>query len=126
MKETPGSLLGNCSILLESYFFLVHQIEYFKIFLLVSRNAMCSTSWRSKRHYCRKILIILWICWKLEICFCCFIVVLFFMNIFRFFRVIPAETYLAEFASDRRHMRRPDGTWIKPPPSYPPIQTSSK
>uniref|UniRef100_A0AAG5D561 Protein N-terminal glutamine amidohydrolase n=1 Tax=Anopheles atroparvus TaxID=41427 RepID=A0AAG5D561_ANOAO len=42
----------------------------------------------------------------------------------RFFRVIPAEKYLAEFSSDRRHMRRPDGSWIKPPPSYPPIQTT--
>lgn len=41
---------------------------------------------------------------------------------YRFFRVIPAETYLAEFSSDRRHMRRPDDTWIKPPPPYPPIQ----
>lgn len=41
----------------------------------------------------------------------------------RFFRVIPAENYLAEFSSDRRHMRRPDDTWIKPPPPYPPIQT---
>lgn len=39
----------------------------------------------------------------------------------RFFRVIPADTYLIEFSSDRRHMRRPDGSWIKPPPSYPPI-----
>lgn len=44
----------------------------------------------------------------------------------RFFRVIPAEQYLAEFSSDRRHMRRPDGTWIKPPPPYPPIQSSGK
>ncbi|XP_055312348.1 protein N-terminal glutamine amidohydrolase isoform X2 [Sitodiplosis mosellana] len=43
----------------------------------------------------------------------------------RFFRVIPAEQYLAEFSSDRRHMRRPDGTWIKPPPPYPPIQSSA-
>uniref|UniRef100_A0A336MTL6 Protein N-terminal glutamine amidohydrolase n=1 Tax=Culicoides sonorensis TaxID=179676 RepID=A0A336MTL6_CULSO len=43
----------------------------------------------------------------------------------RFFRVIPAETYLEEFSSDRRHMRRPDGSWIKPPPSYPPIQTAA-
>ncbi|KAG4078606.1 hypothetical protein HA402_011365 [Bradysia odoriphaga] len=41
----------------------------------------------------------------------------------RFFRVISAETYLAEFSSDRRHMRRPDDTWIKPPPPYAPIQT---
>lgn len=43
----------------------------------------------------------------------------------RFFRVIPAEKYLAEFSSDRRHMRRPDGSWIKPPPSYSPIQTAA-
>uniref|UniRef100_A0A1L8DA99 Protein N-terminal glutamine amidohydrolase n=1 Tax=Nyssomyia neivai TaxID=330878 RepID=A0A1L8DA99_9DIPT len=42
----------------------------------------------------------------------------------RVFRVIPAEEYLAEFASDRRHMRRPDNTWIKPPPPYPPIATN--
>lgn len=48
------------------------------------------------------------------------------LTIFRFFRVIPAEQYLAEFSSDRRHMRRPDGTWIKPPPPYPPIQSSGK
>uniref|UniRef100_A0A1B0ES12 Protein N-terminal glutamine amidohydrolase n=1 Tax=Glossina morsitans morsitans TaxID=37546 RepID=A0A1B0ES12_GLOMM len=39
-------------------------------------------------------------------------------------RVISAETYLMEFSSDRRHMRRPDGSWIKPPPSYPPIQSN--
>lgn len=45
---------------------------------------------------------------------------------FRFFRVITAESYLLEFASDRRHMRRPDGTWIKPPPPYAPIATSCK
>lgn len=46
------------------------------------------------------------------------------LNFFqRFFRVIPADTYLASFASDRRHMRRPDGSWIKPPPAYSPIQT---
>lgn len=46
-----------------------------------------------------------------------------FLFPFRFFRVIPAETYLTTFSSDRRHMRRPDGSWIKPPPSYAPIQT---
>lgn len=40
--------------------------------------------------------------------------------------MITAETYLNEFASDRRHMRRPDDTWIKPPPPYPPIATSSE
>ncbi|XP_052842837.1 protein N-terminal glutamine amidohydrolase isoform X2 [Drosophila gunungcola] len=43
----------------------------------------------------------------------------------RFFRVIPADTYLIEFSSDRRHMRRPDGSWIKPPPSYPPILSNT-
>lgn len=43
---------------------------------------------------------------------------------YRFFRVVPAEQYLAEFSSDRRHMRRPDDTWIKPPPPYNQIQTS--
>jgi hypothetical protein len=45
---------------------------------------------------------------------------------FRYFRVIPANEFLKEFASDRRHMKRPDGTWIKPPPNYPAIQTASK
>ena len=39
----------------------------------------------------------------------------------RFFRVIPADEYLRRFASDRRHMRRTDGSWKMPPPSYPPI-----
>ncbi|KAH8401761.1 hypothetical protein KR009_007760, partial [Drosophila setifemur] len=43
----------------------------------------------------------------------------------RFFRVIPSDTYLIEFSSDRRHMRRPDGSWIKPPPSYPPILSNT-
>ena len=45
---------------------------------------------------------------------------------YRFFRVIPAETYLEQFASDRRHMKRPDFSWIKPPPTYPAIQSMSK
>lgn len=49
-----------------------------------------------------------------------------FWQIFRFFRVIPAEQFLAEFSSDRRHMRRTDGTWIKQPPPYPPIQSNGK
>lgn len=53
-------------------------------------------------------------------------IVYFASLVYRFFRVIPAEQYLAEFSSDRRHMRRPDGTWIKPPPPYPPIQSSGK
>lgn len=37
------------------------------------------------------------------------------------FRVIDAATYVATFSSDRRHMRRPDGTWSAPPPDYPAI-----
>jgi hypothetical protein len=39
----------------------------------------------------------------------------------RFFRVVPASRFLSLFSSDRKHMLRSDGTWIKPPPSYPPI-----
>ncbi|XP_017893400.1 protein N-terminal glutamine amidohydrolase-like [Ceratina calcarata] len=41
----------------------------------------------------------------------------------RRFRVVPANVYLREFASDRHHMKRDDGTWIKTPPDYPPIST---
>ncbi|XP_077298745.1 N-terminal glutamine amidase tungus [Arctopsyche grandis] len=45
-------------------------------------------------------------------------------NYHRFFRVVPAIQFLQNFASDRRHMKRPDGSWIKPPPPYPAISTS--
>jgi hypothetical protein len=41
----------------------------------------------------------------------------------RYFRVVPASLFLQHFASDRRHMKRADGSWIKPPPDYPPIST---
>jgi len=41
----------------------------------------------------------------------------------RVFRVIPAATFLNTFSSDRRHMRKSDGSWLKPPPPYPCIQT---
>ncbi|KAK7791700.1 hypothetical protein R5R35_008714 [Gryllus longicercus] len=44
---------------------------------------------------------------------------------FRYFRVFPASVYLQHFSSDRRHMKRPDGSWIKPPPDYLPITTSA-
>jgi len=44
----------------------------------------------------------------------------------RFFRVIPAGQFLQTFASDRRHMKKPDGTWMKPPPPYPCIMPSSE
>lgn len=40
----------------------------------------------------------------------------------RIFRVVPASLFLDKFASDRRHMRKEDGTWLKPPPPYPCIQ----
>lgn len=43
----------------------------------------------------------------------------------RIFRVVPASTFLANFSSDRRHMRKPDGSWLKPPPPYPCIQDES-
>ena len=43
----------------------------------------------------------------------------------RIFRVVPATTFLQNFASDRRHMRKEDGSWLKPPPTYPPITSPS-
>ncbi|TSK31442.1 Protein N-terminal glutamine amidohydrolase [Bagarius yarrelli] len=39
-------------------------------------------------------------------------------------RVIPAATYLKKFASDRSHMKNPNGTWRMPPPPYPCIETT--
>ncbi|CAG8630576.1 5104_t:CDS:2 [Ambispora leptoticha] len=43
----------------------------------------------------------------------------------RLYRVIPAETFLEVFASDRSHMiNSDDGTWMSPPPLYPPILSS--
>ena len=39
------------------------------------------------------------------------------------FRVITAAEYIEYFASDRRHMLKPDGTWMAEPPEYPPIAT---
>ena len=41
----------------------------------------------------------------------------------RFFRVVPATLYLQKFSSDRRHMKKPDGSWMKSPPPYECIQT---
>jgi hypothetical protein len=37
------------------------------------------------------------------------------------FRVIEAKQYIANFSSDRSHMRLPSGDWAAPPPSWPPI-----
>lgn len=39
------------------------------------------------------------------------------------FRVVPAAEYLVTFASDRSRMRTPDGSYIKPPPTYACIRT---
>ena len=40
-----------------------------------------------------------------------------------FFRVIPASVFLQKFASDRRQMKKSDGTWLKDPPPWPCIST---
>ncbi|GAB6019336.1 Protein N-terminal glutamine amidohydrolase, variant 2 [Chamberlinius hualienensis] len=50
----------------------------------------------------------------------------FLKNVFhRKFRVIEAELFLQGFASDRSHMLQSgSGEWLKPPPTYPCIQTS--
>jgi hypothetical protein len=37
------------------------------------------------------------------------------------FRVVPRDELLATFASDRAHMRDPEGGWQQPPPPWPPI-----
>lgn len=37
------------------------------------------------------------------------------------FRVVPFGDYVRVFASDRSHMRRSDGTWQAPPPTWPMI-----
>lgn len=37
------------------------------------------------------------------------------------FRLVPAADYLAQFASDRSHMRAADGSWLQPPPPWPPL-----
>ncbi|XP_040571105.1 protein N-terminal glutamine amidohydrolase [Lepeophtheirus salmonis] len=42
----------------------------------------------------------------------------------RFFRIIPGGVFLEHFASDRRHMKKSDGTWVKDPPPYPCILPS--
>lgn len=37
------------------------------------------------------------------------------------FRLVPAGAFRNRFRSDRSHMRRPDGSWLAPPPDWPPI-----
>ncbi|KAJ7976772.1 protein N-terminal glutamine amidohydrolase [Quillaja saponaria] len=39
----------------------------------------------------------------------------------RFFRIVHAPLFLRCFASDRRHMKEPDGTWTAEPPIHKPI-----
>ncbi|XP_019713719.1 protein N-terminal glutamine amidohydrolase isoform X2 [Hippocampus comes] len=39
-------------------------------------------------------------------------------------RVVPADCFLSNFASDRSHMKNADGSWKVPPPPYPPISTA--
>jgi hypothetical protein len=34
------------------------------------------------------------------------------------FRVVPADDFLATFATDRSHMRAPDGSWLASPPPW--------
>jgi protein N-terminal glutamine amidohydrolase len=35
------------------------------------------------------------------------------------FRILEAREYVTAFASDRSHMRKPDGSWLAPPPPWP-------
>lgn len=37
------------------------------------------------------------------------------------FRALPAAEWLADFSSDRSHMRGPEGSWLRPPPPWPSI-----
>lgn len=41
----------------------------------------------------------------------------------RKFRVVRADCYLKNFASDRSHMKDSSGNWREPPPEYPCIET---
>uniref|UniRef100_A0ABK0M3I5 Protein N-terminal glutamine amidohydrolase n=1 Tax=Rattus norvegicus TaxID=10116 RepID=A0ABK0M3I5_RAT len=41
----------------------------------------------------------------------------------RKFRVVRADSYLKNFASDRSHMKDSSGNWREPPPEYPCIET---
>lgn len=34
------------------------------------------------------------------------------------FRIVDASTFVSTFASDRRHMRAADGSWLEPPPPW--------
>ena len=42
------------------------------------------------------------------------------------FRLVPRAPFVAHFASDRSHMRAPDGTCRMPPPALPAIRTEGE
>lgn len=42
------------------------------------------------------------------------------------FRVVPAEVFVATLASDRSHMRRPDGRFERPPPPWPTVSAPER
>lgn len=44
----------------------------------------------------------------------------------RKFRVVAADKFLETFASDRSHMKLPNGQYQSPPPNYPPIRTANE
>ncbi|XP_021090132.1 protein N-terminal glutamine amidohydrolase isoform X2 [Mesocricetus auratus] len=44
----------------------------------------------------------------------------------RKFRVVRADSYLKNFASDRSHMKDSSGNWREPPPAYPCIETGGE
>eukprot|EP00055_Hartaetosiga_balthica_P013280 m.67398 g.67398 ORF g.67398 m.67398 type:complete len:201 (+) comp8216_c0_seq4:305-907(+) len=39
------------------------------------------------------------------------------------YRIVPSKDLLTHFSSDRTHMLDEDGSYLKPPPDYPPIKT---
>ena len=43
--------------------------------------------------------------------------------IYRYFRVVRADVFIANFASDRKHMVKENTDWMMPPPPYACIQT---
>lgn len=42
------------------------------------------------------------------------------------FRLVEAELFVATLASDRSHMRGPDGRFERPPPSWPPVSAPER
>jgi hypothetical protein len=42
------------------------------------------------------------------------------------FRVVAKQEFLSVFCTDRSHMQRDDGSWLKPPPSWQPPKPTGK